>query len=119
MVLLREALARHLSSIYLTGVLYRPVVQFVDGAGRVLGTMDPDTDSMSSAGSGWVKNAEDKNREAAARALRSFMESFVTEVFLPEVYVDFRCAGLWSWAGSGVRFGLAAYGCLVSACGLD
>ncbi|KAL0041965.1 hypothetical protein WJX79_010411 [Trebouxia sp. C0005] len=68
--------------LYLTPVLYRPTVQFVDGSARLLNTAERDSSG------GWFSKEDTK--PGAARSLRMFMESFVTEKFLPEIYLDFR-----------------------------
>ncbi|KAL3138889.1 hypothetical protein ABBQ32_005714 [Trebouxia sp. C0010 RCD-2024] len=82
--LLRQALMGldQRGGLYLTPVLYRPTVQFVDGSSRLLSTADRDSSP------GWF--AKEDTKPGAARSLRMFMESFVTEKFLPEIYLDFR-----------------------------
>ncbi|DBA83817.1 TPA: hypothetical protein ACH3X1_006340 [Trebouxia sp. C0004] len=82
--MLRQALAGldRQGGLYLTPVLYRPTVQFVDGSARLLNTAERDNIG------GWFSKEDTK--PGAARSLRMFMESFVTEKFLPEIYLDFR-----------------------------
>lgn len=57
-------------------------MQFVDGARRALEAAEVDSDQPGTPGS--------KERESAAKVLRSFLETFISEEFLPEVYVNFR-----------------------------
>lgn len=57
-------------------------LQFVDGSGRLLSTAERDY------GAGWF--GKEDSKPGAVKSLRLFMESFVTERFLPEVYLDFR-----------------------------
>ena len=58
-------------------------VQFVDGSSRLLSTAEKDSSSP-----GWF--AKEDTKPGAAKSLRMFMESLVTERFLPEIYLDFR-----------------------------
>lgn len=58
-------------------------LQFVDGSGRLLSIAERDSST------GWFSK-EDTSKPGVARSLRMFMESFVTEKFLPEIYLDFR-----------------------------
>lgn len=63
-------------------------LQFVDMASLVVTTLDREPQD---GPRGWFGEGGDaKARERQMRVLRSFIESFVTEEFLPEVYVDFR-----------------------------
>ena len=57
-------------------------VQFVDGSSRLLSTAERESSP------GWF--AKEDAKPGAAKSLRMFMESFVTEKFLPEIYLDFR-----------------------------
>ncbi|KAK9815816.1 hypothetical protein WJX72_010122 [[Myrmecia] bisecta] len=101
--LLNGALGGNPGGAYLTAVLYRPVVQFVDGAVHALDSLEGGATDQQSTG-GWLSTIslaaaaddKDKARRQALRQLRSWMETFVTEEFLPEVYVDFRgrCTGM-------------------------
>lgn len=54
----------------------------MDGGKRALEAADIETDQPGTPGS--------KEREQAAKILRSFLETFISEEFLPEVYVNFR-----------------------------
>ncbi len=54
----------------------------MDGSARLLNTAERDSSG------GWFSKEDTK--PGAARSLRMFMESFVTEKFLPEIYLDFR-----------------------------
>jgi hypothetical protein len=56
--------------------------QFDDGARKALEAANADSDHPSSSKS--------KEQETSARILRSFLETFISEEFLPEVYVTFR-----------------------------
>ncbi len=58
------------------------MLQFVDGSSRLLSSAERDSST------GWFGKGDSK--PGAARSLRMFMESFVTEKFLPEIYLDFR-----------------------------
>ena len=58
-------------------------LQFVDGTGRLLSTAEQ------SSTSGWFSR-DDTSKAGLQRSLRAYMESFITEKFLPEVYLDFR-----------------------------
>ena len=60
------------------------VMQFVDSSSRLLSTAEREISS------GWF--AKEESKPGAAKSLRMFMESFVTEKFLPEIYLDFRSA---------------------------
>ncbi len=57
--------------------------QFVDGARRALEAAEGESDQPGTPTS--------KECEAAAKLLRRFLETFISEEFLPEVYVNFRC----------------------------
>lgn len=59
-------------------------MQFVDGSSRLLSTSDRDSSP------GWF--AKEDTKPGAAKSLRMFMESFVIDKFLPEIYLDFRSA---------------------------
>lgn len=58
----------------------------MDGGRRALEAADTETDQPGTPGS--------KEREQAAKVLRTFLETFVSEEFLPEVYVNFRWGSL-------------------------
>ena len=58
------------------------MLQFVDGSSRLLSSAERDSST------GWF--GKEDSKPGAARSLRMFMESFVTEKFLPEIYLDFR-----------------------------
>lgn len=64
------------------------VLQFVDGSSRLLVTAERDSTA------GWF-GKEDTGKPTASRSLRLFMESFVTDKFLPAIYLDFRQASSW------------------------
>ena len=75
-------------TILLTGAAVS--MQFVDMASSVVTSLDGEPQD---GPRGWFGEGGDaKARERQMRVLRSFIESFVTEEFLPEVYVDFRWA---------------------------
>lgn len=61
------------------------MLQFVDGSGRLLNTAEQTSTS------GWFSR-DDSRKDVSSKAssLQAFMEAFVTEKFLPEVYLDFR-----------------------------
>ena len=59
------------------------MLQFVDGSSRLLTTAERDSTG------GWF-GKEDTSKSTAARSLRTYMESFVTDKFLPAIYLDFR-----------------------------
>ena len=65
---------RHAASLH--GVL-----QFVDGGKKALAAAEADSDQP---------RAHSRDEDSSARSLRTFLESFITEEFLPEVYVTFR-----------------------------
>lgn len=44
-------------------------------------------------GGGAAASAAATQKEPAQRTLRTFLETFISEEFLPEVYVNFRCGG--------------------------
>ncbi|BDA48578.1 probable exocyst complex component 4 at N-terminal half [Coccomyxa sp. Obi] len=78
----QQALGGQTGGTYLAPALYRPVVQFVDGARRALEAAEGESDQPGTPTS--------KEREAAAKVLRTSLETFISEEFLPEVYVNFR-----------------------------
>ena len=57
------------------------VLQFVDGGKKALAAAEADSDQP---------RAHSRDEDGGARSLRTFLESFITEEFLPEVYVTFR-----------------------------
>lgn len=59
------------------------MLQFVDGSERLLRTAEQ------SSSSGWFTR-DASSKAGSQRSLRAYMEAFVTEKFLPEVYLDFR-----------------------------
>ena len=61
--------------------LRRGVLQFVDGGKKALAAAEADSDQP---------HAHSRDEDGGARSLRTFLESFITEEFLPEVYVTFR-----------------------------
>ena len=61
--------------------LMRGVLQFVDGGKKALAAAEADSDQP---------RAHSREEDGGARSLRTFLESFITEEFLPEVYVTFR-----------------------------
>ena len=66
------------------------LLQFVDMASSVVTSLDREPQD---GPRGWFGEGGDiKARERQMRVLRSFIEAFVAEEFLPEVYVDFRWA---------------------------
>lgn len=74
-----ERHAFELPTLYVSGLA---AVQFVDGSSRLLSTAERE------GASGWF--AKEDTKPGAAKSLRMFMESFVTDKFLPEIYLDFR-----------------------------
>ena len=69
-------------------------MQFVDGACDLLMGIGREGEggAPSSSSSGWFGSGrdEERERERRLRSLRTWLEAFVSEEFLPEVYVDFR-----------------------------
>ena len=61
--------------------LMRGALQFVDGGKKALAAAEADSDQP---------RAHSRDDDSSARSLRTFLESFITEEFLPEVYVTFR-----------------------------
>ncbi len=59
----------------------------MDGARRALEAAEGESDQPGTPSS--------KEREASAKVLRSFLETFISEEFLPEVYVNFRWGPLY------------------------
>jgi len=57
------------------------VLQFVDGGRKALEAAEAGSDQP---------GAQLPKDQGSARSLRTFLESFITEEFLPEVYVTFR-----------------------------
>lgn len=58
-----------------------PLLQFVDGGRKALEATDAGSDQPV---------AQLPRDQGSARSLRTFLESFITQEFLPEVYVTFR-----------------------------
>lgn len=58
------------------------VLQFVDGGRKDLAAADAESDQPGAQ--------QPRDQDGSARSLRAFLESFITEEFLPEVYVTFR-----------------------------
>ena len=83
-------------------------LQFVDMASSVVTSLDKEAQD---GPRGWFGEGGDaKARERQMRVLRSFIEAFVTEEFLPEVYVDFRWACLAALlASDSIQEGLVVY----------
>ncbi|CAL5223746.1 g6307 [Coccomyxa viridis] len=77
----QQALGGGAGGTYLAPALYRPVVQFVDGGRKALEAADAGSDQP---------GAHLPRDQGSARSLRTFLESFITQEFLPEVYVTFR-----------------------------
>lgn len=57
------------------------VLQFVDGGRKALEAAEAGSDQP---------GAQLPRDQGSAHSLRTFLESFITEEFLPEVYVTFR-----------------------------
>ncbi|KAK9837523.1 hypothetical protein WJX81_008555 [Elliptochloris bilobata] len=80
----QQALGGQAGGTYLAPALYKPVLQFVEGANKALAAAEGD------AGGARQGGEQEQARAAANRALLDYLEAFVSDEFLPEVYVDFR-----------------------------
>lgn len=60
-------------------------LQFTEEAASVLGGLERDADSASGA---WFGSGE---KAAARLALRHYLSAFVENVFMPTLFVDFKC----------------------------
>ncbi len=81
----QQALGGAAGGTHLAPALYRPVLRFVEGARRALAAAEDGENSTQT-----LNGNEPSRRGAPDRALLDYLEAFISDSFLPDVYVDFR-----------------------------
>jgi hypothetical protein len=81
----QQALGGAAGGTHLAPALYRPVLRFVEGARRALAAAEDAADPTLT-----LNGDEPARRGAPDRALLDYLEAFISDSFLPDVYVDFR-----------------------------